>query len=257
MELIVIGIASFVASVLTLFSGFGLGTILLPVFSIFLPVETAIASTAIVHLLNNIFKLLLFGKYAERNVLFRFAPFAIVAAFVGAGVLLFLSSSSPLYAFQFFNVSANITSVKLVVAVVMLLFVFAEISPSFASKSFEKKYLPLGGILSGFFGGLSGHQGALRSMFLIRCELSKEEFVGTNVVIASLVDVVRLSVYGSGFSFSFFEKEISIFIVAICSAFLGVIIGAKFLKKITMNSIQKMVALCIILLAIALGVGVL
>ena len=27
---------------------------------------------------------------------------------------------------------------------------------------FDRRYLPLGGLLSGFFGGLSGHQGALR-----------------------------------------------------------------------------------------------
>jgi uncharacterized membrane protein YfcA len=135
--------------------------------------------------------------------------------------------------------------------------VFAEISPAFRSQSFEKKYLPLGGILSGFFGGLSGHQGALRSMFLARCELSKVAFIGTNVVVASLVDVARLSVYGSGFSYVFFEKEISLFLVAVCSAFLGVMIGSRFLKKITMKGIQKIIAIFIFLFAIALGAGML
>jgi uncharacterized protein len=52
MEYIVVCIASLVASGLTFFSGFGLGTILVPVFTLFFPIEIAIALTAIVIFLN-------------------------------------------------------------------------------------------------------------------------------------------------------------------------------------------------------------
>ena len=48
--LIVIIIAAFVGSILTFFSGFGLGTILVAVFTVFFAPELAIAMTAIVHL---------------------------------------------------------------------------------------------------------------------------------------------------------------------------------------------------------------
>ncbi len=50
-------------------------------------------------------------------------------------------------------------------------------------------------LLSGFFGGLSGHQGALRSAFLAKSGLSTERFVGSNAVIGFLVDLTRISVY--------------------------------------------------------------
>ncbi|WP_206054762.1 hypothetical protein [Nitrosococcus wardiae] len=50
-------IAAFLASLLTLFSGFGLGTLLMPVVAIFFPVTVAVALTAFVYLLNNLFKL--------------------------------------------------------------------------------------------------------------------------------------------------------------------------------------------------------
>lgn len=57
MEYILICSDAFVASGVTLFSGFGLGTVLLmPVFAVFFPVP-AIVLTAIVHFLNNLFKL--------------------------------------------------------------------------------------------------------------------------------------------------------------------------------------------------------
>ena len=68
---LIICFTAFVASGLTLFSGFGLGTILMPVFAIFFPLESAITLTAIVHFLNNIFKLSLLGKYADKNIVLK------------------------------------------------------------------------------------------------------------------------------------------------------------------------------------------
>ena len=43
MDIVVVSIAALFASALTLFSGFGLGTLLMPVVAIFFPVEIAIA----------------------------------------------------------------------------------------------------------------------------------------------------------------------------------------------------------------------
>ena len=48
-DFVLIPLAALVASGLTLFSGFGLGTLLTPIFALFMPVELAVAATAIVH----------------------------------------------------------------------------------------------------------------------------------------------------------------------------------------------------------------
>ena len=80
MEYIIICIVALLGSWLTLFSGFGLGTILLPVFGIFFPIEVAIALTAIVHFLNNVFKLLLLGRHVDKRVLLRFGLPATTAS---------------------------------------------------------------------------------------------------------------------------------------------------------------------------------
>ncbi len=53
--IIIICIVAFLTSILTFFSGFGLGTILMPVFALFFPVEVAIALTSVVHFSNNLF----------------------------------------------------------------------------------------------------------------------------------------------------------------------------------------------------------
>ena len=82
MDYIIICLAALIGSALTLFSGFGLGTILVPVFAIFFPIEIAIALTAVVHFLNNLFKLALLGKKANKNVVLRFGFPSVVAAFL-------------------------------------------------------------------------------------------------------------------------------------------------------------------------------
>ena len=64
--------------------------------------------------------------------------------------------------------------------------------PRFAAMAFGRNYLSLGGCISGFFGGLSGHQGAFRSMFLLKAGIGKEQFIATGVVLAVMVDLARM-----------------------------------------------------------------
>ena len=96
MEYLVISIAAIIASGLTLFSGFGLGTLLMPVFAIFFPVEIAIALTAIVHFLNNLFKFILVGKFTDKGVVLRFGLPAAIFAFFGAKILIMQSQDCSL-----------------------------------------------------------------------------------------------------------------------------------------------------------------
>jgi uncharacterized membrane protein YfcA len=253
MEYFVICLAALITSGLTLFSGFGLGTLLMPVFAIFFPVEVAIALTAIVHFLNNVFKLTLVGRYTDKGVALRFGAPAIIFAFFGAKALLLLSGLAPLAAYPLFGKSFEITLIKLVIALLLVMFSIAELTPAVSQISFDREYLPLGGALSGFFGGLSGHQGALRSPFLLKAGLSREGYIATGVVIACLVDLTRLGVYGTHFARAGGSGNLPLLATATISAFLGAFIGSRLMKKVTMRAIQVLVA--IMLLAIALGLG--
>jgi uncharacterized membrane protein YfcA len=139
-------------------------------------------------------------------------------------------------------------------------FAIFELSPRLEKLSFDMKYIPLGGALSGFFGGLSGQQGALRSAFLIRAGLNKEKFIGTSVVSAVVVDMSRLTVYGVTFfskNFEILKNQVGIGLItaAILVAFLGSFIGSRMVKKITMNTIKVIVGILLFLLAVALGSG--
>lgn len=255
MEYIIIAATSFASSLLTFFSGFGLGTLLLPVFAIWFPIEVAVALTAVVHLFNNLFKLVLIGRAANWRVIFKFGLPAILAAATGAALLMQLSKTEPLFTYQLMGRDHEITLLKLVVATLMIGFTALEILPKFKNLSFSEKFLPLGGVLSGFFGGLSGHQGALRSAFLVRSGLTKESFIGTGVVIACFIDLVRISIYAKTFFDREFFNNSAILSTATIAAFFGALLGHFLLKKVTLDHVQKIVAFGLLLLSVAIGIG--
>ncbi|HCR85051.1 MAG TPA: hypothetical protein DIV86_00055 [Alphaproteobacteria bacterium] len=253
----VIIITAFLASLLTLFSGFGLGTLLMPVVAVFFPITIAVALTAFVHLLNNLFKLATLWRDVNWSVSLKFGIPALIATIPGAWLLTNLSGLPQIHNYQLFGIDAVVTAVKLAVGILLILFAFAEWF-SFAKKvNISAKYLPWGGVLSGFFGGLSGHQGAFRSAFLLHAELNAQQFVATNAVIASLVDITRLLVYGLNITLLLEQVDVSLIIAATIAAFAGVMAGKMGIKKVTIGFIQKLVAIMLLLLGFLLTAGIL
>ena len=257
MEIVWVSLAALLASCLTFFSGFGLGTLLMPVVALFLPVEVAIAVTAIVHLANNLFKLVLVGHQADRSTVLRFGVPAVLMALLGAWLLNTLSGLPNLFTYSAWGHTFSVALVKFIIGLLILGFVWLELSPKFAKMSFEPRYLPLGGALSGFFGGLSGHQGAFRSMFLIKSRLDQPRFIATGVVLAVLVDVARMLVYGWRFSTQTAHIDWVMVVSASLFAFAGAYVGAKVLHKVTLRTIQYIVSALLVVIGLGLVSGVL
>lgn len=255
MNLLIIGLTAAMASWLTLFTGFGLGTLLTPIFILFFPVPVAVSLTAMVHFLNNLFKLVLVGRFADREIVFKFGFPAIAAAFAGALALGGLARVHPLAAYSLAGFHAEVSILKMVISGLLIFFALADIFPFLERFQFTKKHLVLGGFLSGFFGGLSGHQGALRSSFLIRCNLSKQVFIGTGVVIACLIDASRLTVYGWETLPMLTGEHLPVILTAVLSAFSGAWLASKHTEKIKTETIQTLVSIMLILIAIGLAVG--
>jgi uncharacterized membrane protein YfcA len=256
MEIIVISFVAFVVAILTFFSGFGLGTILTPVFMIFFPVELAIALTGIVHFFNNIFKLFLVGRNANKEVLLRFGIPAVIAAMIGSWVLLNITDLQPLFSYYAFGKHFEVYPVKFIISILLIIFASIDLIPYFNTLQFGRDKLPIGGALSGFFGGLSGNQGALRSAFLIKAGLSKEAFVATAVVVSTFVDFTRLSIYATRFTKSGLTENLTLVICATLSGIAGAYLGNKLLKKVTLRFLQSTIAIMLIIISLALCAGI-
>lgn len=257
-EIAVVAVVAFVASGLTLYSGFGLGTLLLPVFALFLPPSAAVAATAVVHLLNNLFKAGLVGRATHWPTALRLGLPAIPAAVAGAWALGALGAA-PAFAWSLAGRDFSPSWAAVAIGALLVLFALLELQPWFQKLAAPRSWLPLGGLLSGFFGGLAGQQGALRSMFLLKSGLSPAAFIATGVVIALAVDLARLPTYaavlaeGGG---QLGDRELRLMAAGVAAAFVGAWLGARHVEKTTIGALRRVVAALMVVVGAGMAAGV-
>lgn len=259
MDIAIVALVALLASLLTFVSGFGLGTVLMPAMALFMPVEAAVALTAVVHLLANLLKVVLVGREADREVLLRFGTAALLGALIGGWTLTCLGAGTaggnPV-AYTLAGHRFTTTPVALGVGVVMLAFAIIELTPGFARWKPAPRWQPLGGLASGFLGGLSGHQGAVRSAFLSGMDdrLDAVSFAATGAVIACTVDLARLAVYGSEWQ-AWSAGRMPLLAAGAAAGLAGTWLGSRWIRKVTLPFVRRMVAGGLVLLGLGLIAG--
>ena len=178
-----------------------------------------------------------------------------MSAFIGALALGALSKFPSIFNYQILGYRFEVLPIKVIFSFLIIFFTLFEIIPSLHQLQFSHRYLTLGGILSGFFGGLSGHQGALRAAFLSKTGLTKEQFIATGNAISLLIDVSRIGIYVRGMTTHHLHSNMTLLVFSTVSAFLGAYLGNRLLKKFTIDKIKIFVTLSLFILGIALGMG--
>ena len=259
MDFVIVGVVAFLASGLTLYSGFGLGTVLLPAFALFFQVATAVAATAVVHLLNNVFKGALLVRQADWGTVRRFGLPAIPAAAAGAWLLSQLGTTARVFEWTFNGRHFGPTAAGITIGSLMVAFALLEMQPWFQRLGAPPRWMPVGGVLSGFVGGLTGQQGAFRSMFLLKTGLPAVRFVATGVLIAILVDLSRIPIYAVSLARAgvfLNARDILLVLVATVSAAAGAYLGVRVLRTATTEAVRLVVAGGLVLVGVAMMAGV-
>ena len=246
---------SLTTAVLTYYSGFGLGTLLLPTLSIFLPLEWAITSTAIVHLINNLIKLTLNYQNTHWKIALTFITTAMPFAFIGSQLFSWLLIAPQTIDFSLVGCTFQTLPYKIFMGLLMILFAIAEWFPENKKPTFTSKWLLIGGALSGFFGGLSGHQGALRSAFFIRTTMNKKQIIATGIIVACCIDVTRLLIYPIDWHTMIEGPYTTWLWMAMGGAALGTIAGQFFIEKITIQSLKHIIAISLLIMGCAMILG--
>ena len=107
------------------------------------------------------------------------------------------------------------------------------------------------GALSGFFGGLVGNQGGIRSAALLGFELPKERFVATATAIALFVDAARVPVY-----VAVERPQVSaiwrLVLIATIGVVIGTLAGEGLLKAVPERRFKQVVGALILLIGLAM-----
>lgn len=256
-SLMIAVVVPFFASVLTFFSGFGLSTLLVPTCALLFPLDVAIAVAAVVHLLNNLLKFFLMRSTVDFSVALKFGIPAMGGALLGALALSVLAHGDVLWTYAVGTSTREVRSINVVIGLIMISFAVLELIPQFAQWRISRRYMVFGGLASGFFGGLSGHQGAFRSAFLLNLGFDKEHFIATGVVIACGVDIVRLVIYGVGMPFLFTGEEWVFLSITMASALIGSLVGWIWLPKFSFQWIRRLVGVALLILGVLIAFGML
>jgi hypothetical protein len=112
----------------------------------------------------------------------------------------------------------------------------------------------IGGSLSGFFGGFSGHQGALRALFLSKLKIEPIVFVATTALISLLVDLTRVSVYFTGSWFTnYYPTHLMLYVVP--SALAGTLVGKKYIHKVNHAKLSIIVGVALLAMGLTMVLG--
>jgi len=232
-------LAAFLSAALTLMTGFGLGTILTPVFLVFYDVKIAILIVAVVHLSNNLLKISLFSRHINIDILKRFGILTLIGAFIGA----------------FLQGKMDSSGVKILLGIILIFLGLKEATGFGEKLRLPKKIDFIGGFLSGLLGGFVGNQGAIRSAYLLNYNITKETFVATAAIIASVVDVTRIPVY------IFNNRDVLtnnglLLLITTASAFAGTFAGKRFLQKISLKTFKIYIAAMIVIIGVLLTIRI-
>lgn len=216
-------LVSVIAGAIAAVSGFGIGSLLTPILALRYGTKLAIAMVSVPHLVGTAVRFIGLRRQLDKRV---FLNFGILSAVGGlAGALL----------------NARINSPALTIVFGCLL-VFAGSSglTGFTERMhFGRPMAWLGGALSGFFGGLVGNQGGIRSAALLGFGISKEALVATATAIALIVDGARMPVY-LAIETNQLLRAWPMLIPAIVGVLAGTFWGVRLLRRIDERTFRRL-----------------
>jgi uncharacterized protein len=235
MVIFTISLLTFVASAIGTLTGFGTSTILIPVLVNFLlPIE-AIFLGAIIHWFGNVWKILLFRKGFDLHLLIFFGIVGLITSYVGAFISLGSSEAILLQVLGFF----------LIIYALFLIFRSSFKIPAVNTTAV------LGGGISGFFAGMFGLGGAIRSMFLLAFNLPKAVYIATAGAIGLIVDTTRIITYFSGGT-TLSDNLWWGLLVFIPVSFLGAQMAKRIVDRIPQDKFRAVIAIFLFLMGIKL-----
>lgn len=225
--------AGVAAGAIAAISGFGIGSLLTPVFALQVDTKTAVAAVSLPHIIGTAFRLWLLRSRIHRRLLLSFGLTSAAGGLAGA--LLHAQASSPALAIVFGS---------------LLIFAGGSELTGLAGRwRLHGGMAWAAGALSGFFGGLVGNQGGIRSAAMLGFDVARDQFVATATATALLVDIARVPVYLT------VEREAiatigPLLLLATVGVLAGTVLGRWLLRRVPQHLFRRVVGATVLLLGV-------
>jgi uncharacterized membrane protein YfcA len=232
--IIVLGV-SIAAGGIAAVSGFGIGSLLTPLFGTQIGIKLAVAAISIPHLVGTAFRFFLLREHVDKRLLLGFGLTSAAGGLVGALLHAFVDSPLLTAVFAVLLMFAGLTGLVGIAERLQLRGAAAWIA----------------GALSGLLGGLVGNQGGIRSAALLGFNVPKQAFVATATAVGLIVDGARLPVYMISHGWSVLSHW-TLIVTATIGVILGTLVGNKVLTRIPEKLFQRIVSAIVLFLGLAM-----
>jgi uncharacterized protein len=212
-------------------TGFGIGSLLTPVFALSVDTRVAVAAVSIPHVVGTAVRFWQLQGGIDRRVLWSFGLTSAAGGLAGAAL---------------YRVASN-RWLTVVFGLLLLFAALSEVTGLARRMRFRGWVAWMAGALSGLLGGLVGNQGGIRSAALLGFNLPKDTFVGTATAIALFVDGARLPVYlaTQRDDLSSLSPLIAIATVGVVG---GTVLGSRALQRVPELWFRRVLALILAIL---------
>ena len=230
---IILAAAGLVAGGIASIAGFGIGSVLTPVFAARTGTQLAVAAVAIPHFIGTAQRFWRLRRHVDRKVLWGFGIASAIGGLAGALAHVWVSNRG----------------LSLVFGALLILAAISEFSGWMQRVQWGRRAAWVAGVLSGGFGGLVGNQGGIRSAAMLGFDVPKESFVATATAIGLFVDFARLPVY-----LATQWREIADVWPGVLAATAGVIVGTAVGTRVLGRIPQRIFRRVVAVLLLGLGI---
>jgi uncharacterized protein len=230
-------VAMFVAAALSgataSVAGFGIGSLLTPLFATRIGMTAAVAAVAIPHALATAVRCWRLRANIDWNILRSFGVLSAAGALMGA--LLYTRFSNRV--------------LTIVLAALLIATSIAGLTNWMRRWRPNRTAAGVFGFASGLFGGVAGNQGGLRAAALFAFPLAPAAFVATSTAAGLFVDAARMPIYVSRAGESLLPLAAPIAVASV-GVLIGTALGERVLLGLSAERFRKIVSALIGLLGL-------
>lgn len=226
MDFISLALLTFFASFVGTVTGFGSSTLMVPVVALFFPLPQTLLFVGIIHIANDIWKVVLFKRGINWKLILNFGIPGVLTSIMGS---YFISISPPESVYFFFGAF-------------LLLYAFLTLTAHEIKIKKNTFSLRIGGLFSGLSAGLLGMGGPVRTVVLESYNLKKEMHLFVSGLTAFFIDFPRLITYvANGVTI---PQSLFMFLIPlIFISFVSAEVGKLFVEHISRRQFHIIIAL--------------